>query len=736
MVEKIVLKGLLIYDSVSARIERNPFRVIYALVLAAFTAIYCELFRESKSYYLNGNYTGFLGQAPEQVSYGTIVLQGTFLFILYVFLFYCTEQFLKFVERHRYLVALLVLAICVSLKISGSSIGQWNKLFYTISTEDQLQQVGTLWGFPRAIRSDEWAVFTPFCLSQRYNDYGAISSIIRGTATDVTTVYGSAAWSLVTLFRPFFWGYLVLGTEYGLSFFWCARFLALVLSSYECAKIYTDNNCWLSASAAVMISLSPVILWWYNTNGLIEMFVFGQYAIVFLHHFMITKRRWMRFMCALGLVECAGGFAFTYYPAQEIPLAFTFLLIAVWLIVENFQLWHKQVKELLAFLGGAILLLLCLVIGILAFSSDTITAITSTVYPGNRVSLGGGGNVTALLSWLNNLLLPIDADRLLGGNPCEVATFFSLFPIGSMLALYMIKKRNDLLLKLIVSLQVFFVLFYLAEVPEWLAKATLMSNVTPNRLLVVIGFLEVCLLLRSLSHLLVVESNNKKRNVFFGVVLSILFVAMAANALASSSILLSDVPVYSIILILPAMLIFLLQINKDGQRGFVATLAVVLGTMGICVNPTQIGVPVFDMPIIKEIEAIAQEDSEGVWLADEYGFPFGNLPIMAGAPCINSTNVYPNLEDWYDLDETHEYEEVYNRYAHISVKLVDEINEIEKFSLISADVYQICLTPKDLDLLKIKYVLSPVDYRENLAWESKLKLICDSEPFYIYEVIQ
>lgn len=44
-----------------------------------------------------------------------------------------------------------------------------------------------------------------------------------------TMVYGQPSYAVATLFRPFLWGYLLLGAERGLAFFWDARMLCMML---------------------------------------------------------------------------------------------------------------------------------------------------------------------------------------------------------------------------------------------------------------------------------------------------------------------------------------------------------------------------------------------------------------------------------------------------------------------------------------------------------------------------
>jgi hypothetical protein len=81
---------------------------------------------------------------------------------------------------------------------------------------------------------------------------------------------------------------------------------------------------------------------------------------------------------------------------------------------------------------------------------------------------------------------------------------------------------------------------------------------------------------------------------------------------------------------------------------------------------------------------------------------------MAGAATINSTNVYPNLDRWRLLDPDRSEEEVYNRYAHITINLSNR-DEETRFILDSADLITIRLNTRDLEKLEVGYVLSQRD---------------------------
>ena len=83
----------------------------------------------------------------------------------------------------------------------------------------------------------------------------------------------------------------------------------------------------------------------------------------------------------------------------------------------------------------------------------------------------------------------------------------------------------------------------------------------------------------------------------------------------------------------------------------------------------------------------------------------GNFVAMNGAPTLNSTNTYCNSDIWSKIDPTGQYEEIYNRYAHISVNLVNDIPTTVQ--LMQTDLIQLSLNVHDLDEFGIKYIFTP-----------------------------
>ncbi len=156
---------------------------------------------------------------------------------------------------------------------------------------------------------------------------------------------------------------------------------------------------------------------------------------------------------------------------------------------------------------------------------------------------------------------------------------------------------------------------------------------------------------------------------------------------------------------------------------------------GFSVNPVQQGVDViYQNPLTQDIAQITNSDhGDGLWLVEGVGYPMINLPVMVGAPTINSTNVYPDLERWELLDPTGASEDIYNRYAHIHVDL--QTQEPTSFALLSTDTVELSLNPDDLDTLQVKYILSPNDLTQFNNAEETFELLKQEGDYCIFQVV-
>ena len=154
------------------------------------------------------------------------------------------------------------------------------------------------------------------------------------------------------------------------------------------------------------------------------------------------------------------------------------------------------------------------------------------------------------------------------------------------------------------------------------------------------------------------------------------------------------------------------------------------------VNPVHKGLDViYDNDLYQEIERIVDEESEdALWMVCNTSYTMGNFPIMAGAPTINSTNAYPNLERWRSIDKEGDQDEIYNRYAHIWVQTVESGYEGETLELYYNDLFRVNATPELLKELKVKYLLSGTELESLNTEEITFENIYYWNGFYIYRL--
>lgn len=605
-----------------------------------------------------------------------------------------------FVYHWRYAIALGVLIVCVALNVSGSSIHTWAEWLQTDAD-------GVLAGTERSIRSDEWALNTAFAISQTNNYAGEAfsyySNIIRGISTDTFIVYGQPVCDIAEIFRPFHWGYLLFGASRGLSFFWCARLLALILSSFELGMLITKQKRLLSLALSGMISFSSMLQWWFAINGLVEMLVFSFYAVVILHKYIHTERYALRVLYALLLVECACGFVFTFYPAWMVPVGYLLAGMGLWVILSSRKSFHFEVKKDIPLILMFLLLTAAGLSYVLLYKSwDTIQITLNTVYPGHRLVLDTV-SWQYIAEYVINFFTPFyDMPDL--SNNVEFSSIISFMPLGAVLCIWtMIRnKKADILSVLLLIVSLPLTIFTFVGMNETVARLTGMSFSTAFRTLPILHLLYLLLLFRAVVLLKDGMSWIAAGSISALTCAAILFAAKECSAGYLQPEMLA---IAGVILFL--ILFFLLRStrNVNMQLLFGACVAVAVTLNGVYVNPVQQGIgEVTDSAEYQMVNEIARKDPNGLWIVEDMSYPMTNLPITAGAPTINSTNVYPAMNRWELLDPDYSMEDIYNRYAHIRIDLTKDKTQFAEG--VSQDAFTLNLSCEDLQTLDVRYIFT------------------------------
>lgn len=133
-------------------------------------------------------------------------------------------------------------------------------------------------------------------------------------------------------------------------------------------------------------------------------------------------------------------------------------------------------------------------------------------------------------------------------------------------------------------------------------------------------------------------------------------------------------------------------------------------------------------PLARGIQSIVKEDPKAIWIALDSMVDSGYL-VANGAPTINSVNTVPNMALWEKLDPEGQYNEVYNRYAHMVISIEEGPTTP---SLVQADFMTVKLAYEDLEKTGAEYLLSSSP-KENTDYY-QLELLYNGGGKYIYRV--
>jgi len=647
--------------------------------------------------------------------------------VVFVFFYVVSLNWVSFkknVFKYRYAIAVALLTVCVLFEINGSSIQYWQN--YGLGAD---VPSGNLLGMTQAIRSDEWGVTTPYTISQFSDSANMLpyfSDVIRGTPTDVFLMSSLPVMDIAILFRPFYWGYLFLGAAKGLAFFWCARMIALFMVTFEMGRIITGDNRLLSVMMAIMVALAPAVQWWFSAGGLVELLVFGQLGIILIYKYFETSSYKTRIIYALVLVIAIGSFLFTLYPAWEVPMAYVVLAFLFWIFISNRKKKRVNWKFDFPIFLMVVVLLLGVILYILQKSRTTWEVVTNTAYPGSNIFTGGGG-FSSMFQYPHSIFLPHNEVVIL--NKCEISRMIDFAPMGWIVSaiVLLVQKRRDVLLYCLLAVSAFFTVYIAVGFSEGVARATLLSNASIHRILIINGFLNIVILIRALS------LYKGRLNIWVAAALAVAVsgvVIMTSYYDAMNFVNFGRHVIAGIVLAAIIFSMLLIHVKKFRYIMF-CLVAVIMLISGLFVNPVRRGIDLItESRAYHEIQSIVEEDKQALWMVYD-NTAMSNYPIMAGARTINSTNAYPYLERWYMLDPERKYEDLYNRYAHIQMRLSDVQEPV--FAL-NADVVTVDINTDSLQKLGVEYIFSLQGGLEKFSDDKVYFEEIVHDDFYIYHV--
>ena len=628
--------------------------------------------------------------------------------IAYYFFKEKVTKVFDFLIKYRYLVALILFIILVIFKVSGSSIGVYNNYF---PSEGKTSESEVLLGESREIRSDEWMVHTPYYFSQYYNNYQKNSNFMSLSGQDMIIGYNAPIKDISLLAKPLTWGYIFLGNEYGLSFYWCLKIIIFTLASFEVCMIITKKNKALSVLGAFLISYAPAMQWWFVPH-ICDVFLWGTTLLALGYHFFTAKKRWLKNLCTILLPLAACVFVLALFPSCQIPVGLIAItLLVVFLVRDKNDITFKK-KDIFRIVFMAILALIILGYTIIG-SKEAIELLYNTAYPGKRVSLGGDYTLDKIFTNLTTLFLPYKDSNVL--NNCEVSTFIHFAPFFLMLFPLMkrklkIHKDNNLLVgKTLFIILIIEIFFMLIGIPETLAKITLFSYI--NRMDIVYGFTATLFTIYMFYNFFKYKDLVTLKQFIIALVIYLFCYLLFIN---KENLLYMPIYIYLFeIIVFGVILIAIYNRRKYFSLSLIFLLLVI---SSFTINPIRLGIsPIEDHELVKACQKLNEED-EGYFLTTN-NIQISSLLLANGVKVVNAVNFYPDMAKWTAIDKDREHEYDYNRYLHFMITLSDD-NKTE-YNLLQNDLLELELSLNDLAKWKVKYIVTPTNIEE-LNWDKNI----------------
>lgn len=691
------------------------------LGIAGMLAIFMSIIFEYKFYtvYIDRSYDSRTRMIIMTIVFGFLLLHAIFK----------VSTIYEFICKQRYKLAAGFILFVMLFKLSGSSIVNYNEQFQTGTDSNRFHPI---LGFARLIRTDEWGSSTLYMLSQSVGEhkFEYFSNKLRGTTTDMFTLVNSPVKDILMIGKPFQIMFLIFGNDRGLSFYWYIRVVAMLLGSFELCMILTDKKKRLSACGMLMITFSSAVQWWYCMDTLI----WGQIILVLLNKFMKSENKTTKILCGLGEIVAITSYIFILYPAWQVSFAYVFLAIFIWMMIKNFKEGYKINKFDISVIFVSLLCVVGLVVRWLMLSGDTIHAIMNTDYPGARKEVGGGA--TILYSYFYNIFFAYKYYP----NPCEEASMLSFYPLPILLSIiYVILNRKEKkhwkFFIPTITISLFLAIWCKFGMPEIIAKISLMSVTTSNRVVIALGTIQIYMFIYLLSAI------NKEDKWLNKIIAYILPIIALSYMLYQAVIACTNAEYFGWLKIIISASIFgvaifgMFNIDKEKIKNVLIYILMVIALItGLPVNPVIRSTDIiYKKPICEKFAEIREQDPDSLWLGDDTGIYLNNYMVANGLRTIDSTNVYPNLKLFELLlgDEAESQKQSYNRYEHMNINITDERTHIE---LPAADNMLIWLNYHDLEKLEIDYIVVKNDINER-GYDMQFEELYNEDGLYIFKPI-
>jgi hypothetical protein len=531
----------------------------------------------------------------------------------------------------------------------------------------QAPEAGPIAGSARGIRSDEWAVSTPYFQAAVRNRFQRVNQT-SFYLEDLRNFYALplADWSLV--FKPQLWAFFLLPPATAFSIYF-ALFMCGFLAGYHLLFRQLGVPSGLAAAAAVMVFFSGFTQFWWTTYGPLIAGLPWILLIIFQPIQPIQPTQWWT-----KALVCAWAFPAFVLSHVYPTLLLTFVWGALILILAIRPSLLRSPGEMAAIAAGV----LSTLVVVYAYYAGVIPIMRNTVYPGHRVGVPGTTPVFAVLSEIFPFVAfrLADYQNLTGPNICEIGAVGSFLPLLTLCLMRYRALRNHVNLRnaLLILLAAFtaITLWEIAPVPVWMGRILLWNTGPAQRWLFTSGLLLTLASLLIWSNRLI--SLDPLRIIIFVLIgpVASLFLKIAwlihkgetADTAFSES--LGDLLICALGLLVSIAAWYVPAAARASMLFVAIALMNVFAFAGF--NPLQSAGPIFQVPdtaLIQDLRKEATASPDGVLVDPRF---FGATLNGLGFRSVAHTLLAPRLAIFHryfpDMDPDR-FNLVFNRYAHI-----------------------------------------------------------------------
>ncbi len=611
----------------------------------------------------------------------------------------------EILNKYIILVMVIVFASMVVFGLNISHMEQYNMVIGgNISSLDPV-----MLGESRGIRSDEWL---------------GINTLFHNMTEENM---GLTNWQEMIAFyvQPQNWGFAFLPNVNAFAFYTLMPYLIAGIAVYLFVDILLPKKKWISLVSTFIICFAPENLWWWGPET-----VGSSIAIVVaFYYFFVSVRIRGKIICSVVLACLLPTYVISVYPAWDVPMVYVSIVLVLVLFIKNKKV--KFARTDLIYIASVIAWSLIVYLCHYFSQRENLEAIMKTVYPGKRESVGGDLSVEYLFHYLMMPITPHQDVAML--NNSENSAYLALYPLPFIIFLFDFKNmmKNKIIITLQVMTSILFIYIFLG-MPLWLTKISGFSYSIGARTFTIYGLACVILLILQADHMKKIEAGKylaiKSKIILFNICIMGFFVFGYVN----SEYVFEELGIIASFIMLLLVFLFGNLLFFGYKKTYFFFWSVFALICSLNMIPINYGIGIMqDTSIAQEIRAI-DECEEGNWMTLD-DWIMSKYVNSQGVECLNVLSYPPRFDLFYPLDQERLYEEIYNRYAHITVKLTD--NESSNFELGHMDQVTVNLSEQDIDLWNVKYIVSKSEINiDTIELYTDLIHYDQQDGYHIYKV--